>query len=127
MPDMYLDQVMANVPELALAMHAKGFIRRVHVCHTNDIPWLNTSMLPFNGLGQQGSKMNESEPINDLKMVELNALTILRFLKESCSKEDDGTYLLKRSTDGQLLHIYDLEATDIQQKKVQVATCYGKS
>ena len=50
-------------------------------------------------------------------MVELNALTILNFLKESCSREEDGTYLLKRSSDGQLLHIYDLEAAEIQQQR----------
>ena len=114
--DMYLDQVMANVPELALAMHAKGFIRRVHVCHTNDIPWLNTSILPCSGANSRGSDLNDV-PMFDSKMVEFNAMTILNFLKDSCSKEDDGTYLLKRSSDGQLLHIYDLEATNIQQQR----------
>ena len=115
---MYLDNVIDNVPELALCLHARGFIRRVHVCHTNDIPWLNTSLMPFSGADStSGSSGAEEEPIFDPKMIELNALAILRFLRESCAKEEDGTYLLRRSSDGEYLHLYDLSNASLLQQK----------
>lgn len=113
--DMYLDNVIDNIPELALCLHARGFVRRVHVVHTNEIPWLNTSLLPSQHATETSSG-GGFEPIFDPKLIEMNALAILRFLKESCT--EDGTYLLRRSSDGEFLHLYDLSnASLLQQQK----------
>jgi hypothetical protein len=113
--DMYLDNVIDNIPELALCLHARGFVRRVHVVHTNEIPWLNTSLLPSQHASETSSG-GSFEPIFDPKLIEMNALAILRFLKESCT--EDGTYLLRRSSDGEFLHLYDLSnASLLQQQK----------
>jgi hypothetical protein len=132
---------MANVPELALCMHSKGFVRGVEVCQTNDIPFLNSVIRSWSlsrGSGNKSvpKKSNIDSNSHDDRMlfdpagsiyhndlhlysynhlltmitdiymfiflvIDFNASTIMRFLKESC-REDDGTYILKTSKDGQV-------------------------
>ena len=105
--DFYLDNIMTSIPELALCLHSKGFIRGLHLCPTHKIPYLKTA------LDQAASIHNTSKhtrvhhsnefpipenekPMFDPSLIEANALTILRFLKENC-KKDSTTYLLRRS------------------------------
>jgi hypothetical protein len=141
--DYYLDNVMSNVPELAVYMHSKGFLRGVQVVKTEDIPSLPSILKHgINSYYSAKEKVNiqTTESINDgifdPKLIEYNALTILRFLKENCHKEN-CTYIVKRSPvnpvatsnskdsnfvkvmeDEDSIQIYDLSNTSlIQQKK----------
>ena len=43
--DYYLDNVMANVPELALCLHSKGYLRGIHVTNTTNVPGLTEDIL----------------------------------------------------------------------------------
>jgi hypothetical protein len=140
--DYYLDNMMAAVPELALCLHSKGFLRGVSVCPTDGIPTLHTGDPNF-GLGQHGTSQGSSFPLDpskpislqgdidsdrkgssealfDPQVVEFNALAILRFLQQTCSKEN-GTYILHRkgecndsgksnTNSGDSIQVYDLEA-----------------
>ena len=239
--DFYLDNVMANVPELALALHTKGFIRGMKILRTDEIPFLNplefiesatsssgstnagteglhahttassssSSSLRRNHRALQHDRMamalsyNDEEltcrtqteyhldsfdstsghtqqdkgqgplevnktvtttttttnnptdhqhhsssgiqndhlrnsnpstndtnhhqqhqqqqqqrqpPIFDPKVIDIDATTILRFLKENC-RQDDGTYILRRSPDGQNLRLYDLGLASSSKQK----------
>lgn len=122
--DLYLDNVMANVPELALALHSKGFIHSLKVCKTANIPYLNISKLSENSntnVFQDAfiGEFNEpipSKPLFDPKTIDMDATTIMRFLKSSCHKED-GTYLLTKSSNGQSLQLYDLSQTNIAKQR----------
>lgn len=100
--DLYLDNVIANVPELALCLHAKGFLRGVRVLKTDSIPYLPTCA-------------ESSEPMFDPKVIDFNASTILRFLRDNC-RRDVGTYILRLSPDGEALHLYDLDAMSVERK-----------
>lgn len=100
--DLYLDNVMANVPELALCLHAKGFLRGVRVLRTDSIPYLPSCAV-------------SSEPMFDPKVIDFNASTILRFLRDNC-RRDVGTYILRMSPEGEALHLYDLDAMSVERK-----------
>jgi hypothetical protein len=43
--DYYLDNVISNVPELAVALHSKGYIRGIEFIKTEDIPYIDCSKL----------------------------------------------------------------------------------
>jgi hypothetical protein len=134
--DHYLDNVMANVPELALCLHAKGFLRGISVCGTEDIPHL-TSMLQSDCLtssnmsgtidhlpSKKSKKKNNRTPLFDPQVIELNALTILKFLQQNCSKED-GTYIVQvtrkpgheNSSPPDSIQIYDLQAMSLSGQR----------
>ena len=126
--DHYLDNVMANVPELALCLHAKGFLRGLSVCRTEDIPRLDSTLRTHmqqgswergginksaaSGSGKEsfarpsggGGPRQQAGPCEgddgggggglfDPKVIEFNAVTILRFLRENCHR-DSGTYIV---------------------------------
>lgn len=162
--DYYLDNVMANVPELALCLHAKGFLRGVSMCRTEDIPTLNctiTNRIQQCGWeesteqtksvhkdGKQKVSTHGSTPhgrshhdrndatesrkaLFDPKVIEMNALTILQFLKENCNK-DNGTYIVrlqKQKPDSELymdnidqektgaIQIFDLQSISLARQK----------
>jgi hypothetical protein len=104
--DMYLDNVMTNVPELAVALHSKGFVRGLKMTNTQDIPYLN----PNNNANAQ------SDPLFDPEVIDIDASTIMRFLKENCRRED-GTYILCTSPNGDSLHLYDLGLASMSRQK----------
>lgn len=104
--DMYLDNVMTNVPELAVALHSKGFIRGLKMTNTQDIPYLNPSNNPN----------IQSDPLFDPEVIDIDASTIMRFLKENCRRED-GTYILCTSPNGDSLHLYDLGLASMSRQK----------
>jgi hypothetical protein len=137
--DHYLDNVMANVPELALCLHAKGFLRGISVCGTEDIPdmrdilqsdCLNDKIESFSTkkINRVKQKNKRKAPIFDPQVIELNALTILRFLKQNCSKEN-STYIVhftrkeseviqeKENSSPDAIQIYDLQALSLSGQK----------
>lgn len=136
--DFYLDNVMVNVPELALALHAKGFIRGIRICNTNEIPFLTKSNIteslldgnitspifkptinpnPNPSVNPSANSNSPPSPVFDPKVIDMDATAIMRFLKSTCNR-DDGTYILKKSPTGQSLHLYDLGlASENKQKR----------
>ncbi|EQC30007.1 hypothetical protein SDRG_12287 [Saprolegnia diclina VS20] len=89
--DYYLDNVIANIPELAICMHSKGHVRGYQLVETRDIPYLNGS----------------STPLFDVHDVNLNATMLFKFLQNNCS-EANGTYWLYRAEGDFSLRLYDV-------------------
>ena len=114
--DAYLDNLMANVPQLALCLEEKGLIQSVKMLPTEEIPsmMLNPSTLdtsrpldihssvegkPTNSKARSrhrrqlsSSKLEES--IFSPQIMETNASALLRFLKTNCTR-NHATYLLR--------------------------------
>ncbi|CAK4656304.1 unnamed protein product [Aphanomyces euteiches] len=63
--DYYLDNVIANIPELAICLHSKGYVRGYQLIQTRDIPFLNGA----------------SQPLFDIQDVNMNATMLLKFLQ----------------------------------------------
>ena len=103
--DYYLDNVMANVPELALFMHSKGFLRGVSVLKTEDIPSLN----------QKHKSAATVGALFDPTTIEFKATAILRFIQENCASEG-STYILKRCNESNAIQLYDLTAIAVNKQ-----------
>lgn len=123
---MYLDNVILNVPELAMALYSKGFLRGLKTINTSQIPALSSNVI-FESLSDPRMaapifttphpNLHSLPQLFDPKVIDMDASAIIRFLKESCRKED-ATYILRKSETGQSLHLYDLQASPlIQQRK----------
>eukprot|EP01062_Namystynia_karyoxenos_P043723 TRINITY_DN3200_c0_g1_i2.p1 TRINITY_DN3200_c0_g1~~TRINITY_DN3200_c0_g1_i2.p1 ORF type:complete len:1640 (+),score=563.90 TRINITY_DN3200_c0_g1_i2:77-4996(+) len=85
--ELWLDNVMSNVPQVAICFHRDGVVQGYQMLHTNDLP----SYAPERGF----------EPGE----VQSYARSVLHWLKEKCACEA-GSYLLIR--DGGALRLYDL-------------------
>jgi hypothetical protein len=83
---------MASIPELALMMESKGYIRGYKLMETRNIPKVDVSDTSTT----EGLKFLE-KPLFDSGDLELNAANLLRFLKKNCTK-NGATYLLQRET-----------------------------
>jgi len=91
--DAYLDNIMSNIPELALCLEMKGFIHGYKLMDTSTIPKVNTA-----DTATTGPRLSLLDaPLFDAKDVELNAAMLMRFLQANC-KEDGGTYFLQRES-----------------------------
>jgi hypothetical protein len=109
---------MTSIPELALCLHSKGFIRGLHVCATAEIPYMRHSLAEQSRQARTlGGGTREGVPMFDPGVIEANASTILRFLKENC-RRDGNTYILRRcNSDRDALQIYDLTTMSTSQQK----------
>jgi hypothetical protein len=135
--DMYLDNIIANVPELALALHSKGYLRGIHFVDTNQIPHLRASELPppesglpvfghagalatslmsslvvasresANRKDYHGSRDRLPPRVFDPKVIEMDATAIMNFLKLHCVHQN-GTYILKRQAGHQHFMLYEV-------------------
>ena len=115
--DAYLDNIMANVPQLALCLREKGFIQSVKLLETESIPgaFLNPSTMdtsrPFSVV------TDEAEKVFSPQVMEMNAAAILKFLKLNCN-QDNRTYLLRREFGQTSINLYDISSiSEIKQKK----------
>ena len=86
--DMYLDNVMADVPAAAICYHSHGVVEAYQVVPTSEIP--NIGAEPFSPY-----------------VLEQNAATLLRFLQANCAR-DCGSYWLFRPAGGNVAQLYDL-------------------
>ncbi len=116
--DVYLDNIMANVPQLALCLQDKGFVQSVKLLNTDQIPstllkpsTIDTS-IPFQVL----NGADDSERIFSPEVMEMNASTLLGFLKAQCTK-DNTTYLLRRESGETAIQLYDISAISTQRQQ----------
>ncbi|CAI8029486.1 Erythroid differentiation-related factor 1 [Geodia barretti] len=86
--DYWLDNLMCNVPELAMCFHLDGIVQRYEMVKTEDIPNLENS---------------EFSPKEVLEV----AQNILAFLKANCTREGH-TYWLFRQRGEEVVKLYDI-------------------
>ncbi|KAL7544016.1 hypothetical protein ACHAWF_007505, partial [Thalassiosira exigua] len=118
--DAYLDNVMANIPQLALVLREHGFVRNVELLRTEDIPSLmaHPSTLHADGATpRSSSSLPAPEPIFSPDIVEMNAAALLRFLRENCTREN-ATYLLRRAAGDERIRLFDVgRVSDLRQRR----------
>lgn len=109
--DYYLDNVIANIPELAICMHSKGLVRGYKLVETQQIPHMS-------GTGR---------PLFDVQDVSMNASMLLKFLMENCSRPN-GTYWLYRKEGENSLRLYDVnvlsQGKQLKWKYMMAMLCY---
>ncbi|GLD92097.1 hypothetical protein PINS_up000630 [Pythium insidiosum] len=109
--DYYLDNVIANIPELAICMHSKGFVRGYKLVDTRQIPYIS----------------GNSQPLFDIHEVSMNASMLLKFLKENCTRAN-GTYWLHRKEGETSLRLYDVnvlsQGKQLKWKYMMAMLCY---
>jgi len=119
--DAYLDNLMANVPQLALCLEEKGLIQSIKMLATEEIPskFLHPSTLDLNPTNKNHSHNTQQleDTLFSPQIMETNASALLRFLKTNCT-QNHSTYLL-RHEEGKVqnLQLYDISAISAQKQK----------
>ncbi|KAI9910398.1 hypothetical protein PsorP6_010263 [Peronosclerospora sorghi] len=109
--DYYLDNVIANIPELAICMHLKGFVRGYKLVETRQIPYISAT----------------GRPLFDVQDVSMNASMLLKFRQEICLRQN-GTYWLHRKEGETSLRLYDVDVlsrgSQLKWKYMMEMLCY---
>jgi len=114
--DTYLDNLMANVPQLALLLQEQGFVQNIKFLRTDDIPSL---MLHPSTLGVETAQTipTTSQQTFSPELIEMNAAMLLRFLKTNCTREN-STYLLHRTAGDTNIQLFDISSiSQMRQRK----------
>ena len=119
--DAYLDNLIVNVPQLALCLQEKGLIQAVKLFDTKELPTLKATdlLLGQNSNGKRNDTTQPtfaSKPLFSPEVVESNASMMLDFLKTNCSKEN-STYLLKRNAGETTVQLLDVTSLSRQRHK----------
>jgi hypothetical protein len=118
--DAYLDNLMTNVPQLALCLQEKGLIQSVKLMDRDQIPammmhphTLDTSTPVETIHATSTAPPNLFSP----EIMEMNATALLRFLKTNCSS-NNTTYLLRTDvSNGNSIQLYDISSISQQRQK----------
>ncbi|KAL4231619.1 Erythroid differentiation-related factor 1 [Mactra antiquata] len=99
--DYWLDNLMCNVPEVAMCFHVNGIVQKYELVKTEDIPDLENSRF-------------DPTVVTDI------AKNILSFLKNNATREGH-TYWLYKGTNDDVVKLYDLTALcdEIPEKSSQ--------
>ncbi|GAQ81236.1 hypothetical protein KFL_000750050 [Klebsormidium nitens] len=92
--DAWLDNMMANVPELAVCYHKQGVVQGYELLKTDDLFLLK-------GVGADGTI-----PFHP-QVVHANAAAVLQFLRKNCTSEP-GAYWLVKNAGEDLMQLFDL-------------------
>ena len=128
--DAYLDQLITNVPQLALVLREKGFVSSVKLMQTQQIPEAFLQEMTFDTShpfevvstssdpgGKQSPGSNAAvENIFDPNIMQMNASSLLTFLRANCTK-DNATYLLHREAGQQNIQLFDVSAISSQRQQ----------
>ncbi|XP_033119486.1 erythroid differentiation-related factor 1-like isoform X2 [Anneissia japonica] len=88
--DYWLDNLMCNVPELAMCYHLDGFVQKYEVIKTEEIPHISQAQF-------------------SPKVVKDVAQNILSFIKSNCTQEGHTYWLFKGNNDD-VIKLYDLSS-----------------
>jgi len=113
--DAYLDNIIANVPQLALCLQEKGLIQAVKIFGTQELPTISATDLLCDGAGPKTSTQ-PTKPLFSPALVESNAAMMLEFLKTNCSREN-STYLLKRNAGETSVQLLDVTSLSRQRHR----------